>query len=283
MIPSFEIKGQLLVFQVRKKTYIKSSKAIVFLTDKPISRQYWDSIWSNKVLNVQQKPGNRLFARITTHFLPDRSNTILEAGCGDATYVRMLNRLGYKCIGIDISQATIDRLHNMYSDLELYCRDVRDTKFAAAQFNGYWSIGLIEHFKDGYGLVIEEAHRILKSNGILFLAFPYMSPLRLLNVLLRMYPSIQSLNEYCANHFNQFALLKSRVIDEVLHKGFKYLVSYSYNGILGWIEDMFFLVPTMKQIYVCDRHFIKPLRYVLNWILSKIMSHSILLVFRKKK
>ena len=49
---------------------------------------------------------------------------------------------------------------------------------AQESVDAYWSLGVIEHFFNGYKEIAEEANRILKNKGFIFLTFPSMNILR---------------------------------------------------------------------------------------------------------
>ncbi len=151
--------------------------------------------------------------------------------------------------------------------MKIYKRNVIDTKFDDELFDGYWSIGVIEHFIDGYDQMINEAGRILNYNGFAFISFPYISPLRYFKVLIKKYPNKGFMDDFCIKHFNQYALPKKKVIDLFEKTGFIHIASYKYNGILGWIEEITILNYLMRQIYLSKSKLIKPLRFIANYFL----------------
>mgnify|MGYP001576690572 FL=1 len=256
---------------------------MVFLSDKEVGSEYWDNIWGvQSLVDLHRNPRNILIEKVTRKYIPKKEKLILEAGCGNAQYVRLLNNLGYNCCGIDYAETTVSQLNKFFPELQIYKRDVRDTEFDNDSFDGYWSIGVIEHFVDTYDLIVDEARRIMKRDGFAFISFPYISPMRRLKILLRRYPAKDYVDEYCIKHFNQYAMEKEQVISVFREKGFRYVASYKYNGILGWIEEVSALQTIMNGLYSSISKHIKVPRFILNYILSIIMSHCILLVFQKK-
>lgn len=271
------------MIEQREKIYISSKNALIFLGDKKISNQYWNEIWSENLRRVHNNTPNRIFIRILTKYVPNRKCKILEAGCGNARYVRVFNHLGYDCYGIDNATKTVKKLNEDFPDLKIYNMDVRHTMFNDEQFSVYWSIGVIEHFIDGYEQVIYEARRILKCNGFVFMSFPYISPIRFFKIYFKQYKIQKNMDGYCRKYFNQYVLSIKQVISLFRKYGFNYITAYKYNGILGWVEEIALFKSLMKNIYLSKSNFVRPLRFLLNHVLSIIMSHSILLIFKKNQ
>ena len=44
-------------------------------------------------------------------------------------------------------------------------RDLDDLPVEDESVDGYWSLGVIEHFYDGYGEILSEMHRVIKRDG----------------------------------------------------------------------------------------------------------------------
>ena len=87
--------------------------------------------------------------------------------------------------------------------------DVRSLELESDSIDGYWSIGVIEHFYEGYSDISREMHRGLRSGGYVFLSFPSMNPLRKIKGKLGLY---QDFNENKINDFYQFCLDPDDVI-----------------------------------------------------------------------
>ena len=130
--------------------------------------------------------------RITRKYLRPVDGVILEGGCGDAVHVAALAASGYRCIGIDSAEQTVSALQSAFPELDVRLGDVRHLDFDDAAFAGYWSIGVIEHFWDGYGPIVQEMSRVVRTGGYLFLTFPYMSPVRRLKARLGLYPRLET-------------------------------------------------------------------------------------------
>lgn len=103
---------------------------------------------------------------------------ILEAGCGLGRYCFWLEDRGIKTIGIDIVKEAID-LGREYAKAKgyktkLFIGDVRKLPFENDSFDGYISLGVIEHFRKASDIqkTFLEAYRILKPGGYAYISVP---------------------------------------------------------------------------------------------------------------
>ena len=134
---------------------------------------YWQSYWSNRELStyVRILDKSSLFKFVQKR-LPYMGK-ILEAGCGLSPWVILLNQLKYSVVGIDIVQSILLRAKKIANNLQINVADVCNLPFPDDTFDAYLSVGVIEHFQDGPHNVLSEAKRVLKSNGVLFVAVPF--------------------------------------------------------------------------------------------------------------
>lgn len=100
---------------------------------------------------------------------------ILEVGCGSGIVMRKLRKLGYIVDGIDISPVAVKLSGGKLAS-------ATKIPFGDKKFDCVVAISIIEHLyeKEG-GKFINEARRVLKDNGIIFIVTPnFASPFRLL-------------------------------------------------------------------------------------------------------
>ena len=116
--------------------------------------------------------------------------------------VHALNCQGYKARGIDFAEKTVHRVKEAVPELDIRVGDVRNLPIETNGLDGYVSIGVIEHFWEGYEAILSEMARTLKTKGFLFLDFPYMSPLRRFKVRQGKYSvgTIKQFEEYEENN-----------------------------------------------------------------------------------
>lgn len=262
------------------KYYDHENGRLIFLGQKP-SKTYWDRVWK-KFNHTSFANVDLLVTPTTKKYLPIGAK-ILEGGCGDGKYVRLLSSAGYICFGLDFSATTIARLKKLFPHLGFTVSDVRNLKFPKNSFDGYWSLGVIEHFYKGYTSVLLEMKRVLKDGGILFLTFPYMSPLRKLKARLGLY-SLFVHPQAEPRNFYQFALNPDRVITDFERQGFQLIKHQPFDGFHGLREEvraMEFLLGPLSKLSKSRLPF-AIIRFVISLFVQNFTSHSVLLIFRKK-
>jgi SAM-dependent methyltransferase len=98
---------------------------------------------------------------------------ILDAGCAYGRDAQYIFSKGYHTVqGIDLSAPFIERARHLVPEVEFAVRDVRDTGFLDASFDGIWSNATLLHLNDeDISRALKEFYRILKPNGILAVSF----------------------------------------------------------------------------------------------------------------
>ena len=263
----------------------------VYLTDKQAlayfkqqaSPEFWDKHWETDILKetLRGAKDDGLFVPLVKRYLP-RNNIILEGGCGQGYIVQALQYQGYKAIGIDFAAGTIQKIKEAMPELDVRVGDVRALDFPDASLDGYVSVGVIEHFWNGYEAIIQEMYRTLKVGGFLFVSFPYMSPLRRLKAALHIYRYQEStaLNER-QEQFYQFALPTLSVLADMSSLGFELRERFAFGGLKGFKDEVALAKPLLQDIYDGKRwrRWQKPLER----LFTPFAAHCDLLVLRKKK
>ena len=252
--------------------------------DQRASPDFWDEHWGvdrsikEKIIGTKDTQ----VTRVTRKYLKPEDGTILEGGCGLALHVAALVHNNYPCIGVDVAQETIRAIQEAVPELDVRLGDVRHLDFEDASFAGYWSLGVIEHFWEGYEAVGLEMARVLKPGGYLFLTFPYMSPLRRLKARLGCYPKWEA--DQTPASFYQFALDHRTVIRDFTRWGFDFVTARPYNGLKGTKSEIAILHRVLQTLYDYKGTslFIRVSRALLSKVLSPVAGHSILLIFKRK-
>jgi SAM-dependent methyltransferase len=253
--------------------------------DTPATPEFWDANWEGQRLSRESllNPQPTTWSRITEEFLEPDDGPVLEGGCGTGSHVAAIRSAGYSVIGIDFAQRTVNALNELVPELDVRLGDVRSLDFEDSQFAGYWSLGVIEHFWDGYGEIAAEAHRVLKPGGIFFLVYPYVNPLRGLKGRLRLVPRW---NGSRPDDFYQFALNTKRVQADFEELGFELVERRNVLGRQGFTEEMPRYSSVLNLLYKSESRNIatRLCRRLLHGIASRLMKftcYSDLLVLRK--
>lgn len=187
---------------------------------------------------------------------------------------------GYRTLALDFVPRTLIEVQRRIPDVRPLRGDVRALPFPDDALDAYWSIGVIEHWYDGYREARDEMARVLGPGDHLFLTFPYMSPLRKLRARLGTYPSWEA-HPSNLEAFYQFALDHREVTKEFERVGFELIRKKPFLGVSGLEEE---LPPRLSRLVKRTQGaglFRRALRTFLGIVCAPWTSHCILLVLRK--
>lgn len=251
--------------------------------DPSAAQCFWDRHW-NQVAGDQClaeiRSPNNMVLRVTQRYLKLGAR-ILEGGCGLGQNVWGLEKAGYSVWGVDNAIQTLEMVRELEPGLKLSYGDVRELDFPDASFDGYWSLGVIEHFWSGYDQILTEMARVLKPGGYLFITFPAMNPSRIARSARGYYPAWDSeTGSRLVEHFYQF-ILPVKEVENVLHTlGFTTEVVRYLDGYKG-AKDEFATVRRASKIaalFGIGRYWQK----LMNVVASNRYGHIALLVMRKE-
>jgi ubiquinone/menaquinone biosynthesis C-methylase UbiE len=264
------------------KLYDKKNERLIIFKEKA-TPEFWDRHWqvSDFIKKVRSGENNLIIKSFTKKFLKPGSK-ILEGGCGTGKIVYGLKNWGYDAYGVDFAKETIKKIKENFPELKVFVQDVRKLDFSDNFFDGYWSLGVIEHFWEGYNEILKEAKRVVKPEGFLFLTFPWMSPLRKFKAKRGLYKTLAR-ERIDGNNFYQFILDEKKVIRDLRENGFELIQRYPSDATKGLKDEFFFLKPVLQRIYNCQNIIAKGIRFLISILFSKIAGHTILLVFKNEK
>lgn len=112
---------------------------------------------------------------LDSHLKNSRVRKVLDVGCGTGQLVKFLEKSGFDAIGCDQSTKACKISGQIKAD-------ATSLPFGDGHFDAVLGISLIEHLTKEEGVqFIQETHRVLKKDGLIFLVTPNLfSPMRLL-------------------------------------------------------------------------------------------------------
>ena len=265
---------------MRRKIYDPSHHRLLYI-DKKASKKFWDEKWKSEATKIFANPPRHGWTmRITRHYLAVGSR-ILEGGCGLGDIVYALHNTGYEVEGIDYAPKVVKAINKNWPELRVTEGDVRNLSFDDGFFDGYWSIGVIEHFPDGYGQIANEMRRVLRPDGYLFLSFPSFNPFRQARAADGKYNLI-SKESSAIDDFFQYALNPSEVQEHFEHIGFKLVDSRGIGALQCLEEDTLFAAGVQRFINRFPSRVGTAISMVMDLIIGHYAGHSCLLILQKK-
>jgi len=257
---------------------------LIFLGEKA-TPNFWDQRWQSEdwKKTITRARKGRYFSGILNRYLPDKSSRILEGGCGDGHLVDAMMHWGYKAIGVDFAAATIKKIKEVMPALDVRHGDVRKLDFEDEYFDGYWSLGVIEHFWEGYEAIVSEMNRVLKVGGYAFVTFPGISVLDKLRILVGGYK--QFCETVMPELFYQFGLEIQSVKEDFSRMGFECVHTRRSGGLLG-IERLWPKWRKVNEKLKALGQKSQAFRIFctgVSFALAPLCGHSVLLVFRKQE
>jgi len=245
--------------------------------DKKADSKYWSNHWDTIG-----------FKRETTHAINHNINSvvkryatkqsrILEAGSGNGNVVYSIDSIGYQVQGVDYAQKTVKKVKKIFPHLNITCQDITKLDFPDNHFDMYLSLGLFEHFREGYDKPLKEMIRVLKPGGYAVISFPYMSPFRKRKARQGHYPSRLTNTEL---QFYQYALDHERVVRDFSKHGLRLVETIKRPALAGFKDDTDTNLFRRLDSYRGGNILIKSFRKLIKLLSTPYTSHSIMLVLR---
>ena len=264
------------------KYYDRLNNRLVFIQNRA-EEEFWEKHWQKYDVEkvITSASSSRFLLGNIRKYLPLGAR-VLEGGCGLGQYVYCLYVNGYDAYGIDSAQRTVEQINKAIPELKVLVGDVRELPFERGFFDGYCSLGIIEHFYEGFDVVALEMRRVIKSGGYLFLTFPYLSNLRKKKIDKNKYELWKSSPELVTN-FYQFALSGDSVCKFFLDLGFELIARRPINGLKGFKDeiDVGSLKGLLQKVYDSTSLPGRILAYGLDQMLSPLAGHCEMMVLRR--
>lgn len=147
--------------------------------DTVADEAFWLDHWRDGLVGggMAIDPETDELSRIVADFI-DPQGAVLEAGCGSGDYVAALRDHGWPIEGIESSAELVGLVNELRPSLPVRHGDALAIEAEDGSYDGYLSIGVVEHRADGPEPFLTEAHRVLRPGGIAVIAVPTVGPLR---------------------------------------------------------------------------------------------------------
>lgn len=262
-----------------KRAYVKN-RLCWFRSDA--DENFWKKTWRDNF--EHQKGRYKLYDRglldeyepYFTKWLP-KEGKIIEAGCGLCQYVIGLKARGYNVEGFDLDESSISMVKAIRPDLSLYSGDVRNLNVEDNHYDGYISLGVVEHVYEGPDAFIAEAYRVLKPGGIAIITVPWISPLRRKRVKEGAFST-----EEPSLPFYQYAFDESEFTEILTKHNFSILETGGYSAFKGLKDETQFV-----QKMINNKYFGRKFTKFLLWFFKKFpkynnkVGHMLLVVAQK--
>ncbi len=257
-----------------KVFYHKEAGRLVYIGTAATS-EYWDDSWIKEATHLKKK--DTFVLRITRKYL-DPPASVLDAGCGQAHTVYSLHHAGYTASGIDWAPKTVAFINQTAPELNVSICDVRKLEaFADGSLDGVWSLGVIEHFEEGFDVILAEMNRVTRIGGYAFVTVPSLSPLRKMKAEMGRYPI------FCGDYTNfyQFVYAPSFLVKEFKKHGYDLAAAKPRGGLKGFKDEVVFLSKPLQMLFDNPSKLAKALKLLLEIVLNPISYHTRLYVFKK--
>jgi SAM-dependent methyltransferase len=240
---------------------------------------YWDHYWldqADRVSYLTRIPDRSVILAKVREHLP-KGSLVLEGGSGLAQQSRYLLELGFVPVALDYAASTIATVRRRIPEVRPVRGSVFGLPFRDRAFDGYLSLGVIEHYFDGFDRAAQEMARCLRPEGIPFLTFPHMSRLRRLKAVAGRYTAWPGSDTSPAD-FYQFALDDRRVRERFQSLGFSCVDAVRFLGATGLEHE----VPVMRKVMNDTNRLSRKFRVLVDVTCRWFCSHCILLVLKKQ-
>jgi SAM-dependent methyltransferase len=242
----------------------------------------WERIWKGRRTRREARyPGTLRIAALTRRFLPDNAK-VLDGGCGLGDKVLAFDEAGLEGYGVDTAQRTLTLAKADVPSLRILAADIRSLPFADGSFDGYWSLGVIEHFFDHFKDAAAEIRRTLKPDGYLFLSIPSLNVTKRRRLAQARYPAFDAdATDTGRSAFWQYYFSDAEVIEKFGALGFTLQYTRREGAYYGIKNDFDGLRRILQAVEDRNALLSRIVIRALNLLFNRWLFHTTIFVFRR--
>jgi ubiquinone/menaquinone biosynthesis C-methylase UbiE len=155
---------------------------------------------------------------------------VLDVGLGNGYFIDKIRQLGYQAVGLDLSEANIDKLRKrLDSSVELMIGNINRMPFPEASFDCVVVSEILEHLSDvDLHQALDEVRRCLKVGGVVIITVPANENLT----------ASECFCPNCTEVFHRYghkqSFSKQRLIELIQQHGFN---EFQLEKMLDYIQD----------------------------------------------
>ena len=217
--------------------------------------------WNDRDLETEiQSYETRTIVPVFEQFIIN-SMKLIEAGCGLGGWVHYFSQKGNDIIGIEYDKRIVEKAKSFDSNINVINGDVNQLAYSDNSFDGYISLGVIEHFQYGPQKALLEAKRLIKPDGLMFLTVPLLTQSRRLfaHPLRNLYLKIYQLKGK-SKYFGEYRYSKKELLSfleachfEVIYIGVDDYSKADRKRHIGLYADYFFLRQKRGKIWELNK------------------------------
>ena len=133
--------------------------------------QYWTMRWDNVEIDSPMSNKNAYPLKFALSAVSDRSQNVLEAGCGAGRILRFFHNNSYRITGFDYVQSVVRRLKEIDPTLNIDSLSITDLPYPDNTYDVILAFGLYHNLETGLDKALSETHRVMVPGGTLCASF----------------------------------------------------------------------------------------------------------------
>jgi len=174
------------------------------------NQAYWDDRWSSAGVDKDKFENLDIYPiKYTNMVLTDKSQKILECGCGSGRVFFHYKNMGYDITGVEYSQNAVDNILAKDPSAKVIQGSVTELPYEDGSFDVFLALGLYHNIEDLDALdkSFEQSARVMKKGGRILLSVRHDSmENRILEYIVRSRKKDKNYDKFHRWHFDEESL-----------------------------------------------------------------------------